>query len=115
MSRDKRFSGVIEPVVVASRLDAVYDYVPSFTVANATDDYDLLTQQATAFNHVKRAWFALIYTDQDITIKFNDEANPAINVNAIDAPMEFRDILAITNIYISNASGSTANVKIMLV
>lgn len=99
-------------------VDAVYDtydFVNSFAVANATTDYDLKAQQSTAFKNVPKARLAIIWTDQDITIKFNATTNPAIAVPASESPFEFRNIIAVTNIYITNASGATANIKVMLV
>ena len=115
MSKDKRFSQGQEPVVVANRIDTVYDFVASFAVATATTDYDLDAQQSAAFSNVPKAWLVIIWTDQDISIKLNSTSNPSISIPAGESPFEFRDIIAITNIYISNSSGNTANIKVMLV
>jgi len=115
MSGDKRFSKGQEPLVVADRIDDTYDFVPSFTVDNDTTNYDLNAQQSDAFKNVPKAWFAIIWTDQDITIRFNSMSNPPIPIPAEETPIEFKNILAITNVYITNASGSAANVKVMLV
>jgi hypothetical protein len=103
------------PIKVAEELYEAYDYVPSFAVADATTDYDLKAQQAASFKNVPTVWLVQIYTDQDISIKFNSTANPAISLGAGESPFEFRNILRIKNIYITNASGETANIKVMLV
>ena len=87
----------------------------SFAVATATTDYDLDAQQSSAFSNVPKAWLVIIWTDQDISIKLNSTDNPSITIPAGESPFEFRDILAITNIYITNNSGNTANIKVMSV
>ena len=110
-----RYSNRLFPTKVVNELYDVYDFVPSFTIATATTDYDLKTQQATAFKNLSRAWLVIIWTDQDLTIKFNATTNPAITVPMGESPFEFRNIIEVSNIYISNASGETANIKVMLV
>ena len=118
MSRENkasRFSNAFNPVKTAPELYDTYDFVPSFTVATATTDYNLKTQQATSFLNVPAAWMCILWTDQDISIKLNSTSNPAITVIAGESPWELRDIIKITNIFITNASGSTANIKAMLV
>lgn len=115
MSKDKKFSGGQEPLIVSDRIDTQYDFVASFTVANVTTDYDLDAQQSAAFSNVPKAWLAIIWTDQDISVKLNSTANPAISIGLGESPFELRNIIAVTNIYITNNSGSTANIKAMLV
>jgi len=115
MKATNRHSNSQFPIKVAEELYEIYDFVNSFTVATATTDYDLKTQQATAFKNISKAWLILIWTDQDISIKFNSTDNPAIVIPADQSPFEFRNIIQASNIYISNASGSTANIKVMLV
>jgi len=113
--RTNRHSDKQFPVKVAEELYDIYDFVNSFTVADSTTDYDLKTQQVTAFKNLSQAWLVIIWTDQDITIKFNSTSNPAITVPMGESPFEFRNIIEVSNIYITNASGSTANIKVMLV
>jgi hypothetical protein len=103
------------PIKVVDELYDTYDFVNSFIVANGTSDYDLKTQQAAAFKNLSRAWLVIIWTDQDLSIKFNSSSNPAIAIPMVNSPMEFRNILQVSNIYITNASGSAANIKVMLV
>ncbi len=113
--KTNRHSNTSFPIKVVDDLYETYDFVASFTVATGTTDYDLKTQQATAFKNVSKAWLVLIWTDQDISIKINSTSNPAIPVPAVESPYELRNILRVSDIYISNASGSTANIKVMLV
>jgi len=113
--RTDRYSNKMFPVKTVEELYDTYDFVNSFAVADSTSDYDLKTQQATAFKNISRAWLVIIWTDQDISIKFNSTSNPAIAVPMGESPFEFRNIIEVTNIFISNASGLAANVKVLLV
>jgi hypothetical protein len=113
--RTDRHSNRQFPLKVADELYDIYDFVNSFTVADATTDYDLKAQQSTAFKNLSKAWLVIIWTDQDISIKFNATTNPSIAIPAGESPFEFRNIIQVSNIFISNASGSTANIKVMLV
>lgn len=113
--RTDRHSNTSFPIKVVDDLYDTYDFVASFTVATATTDYDLKTQQVTAFANVSKAWMLLIWTDQDISIKLNSTSNPSIPIPAVESPYELRNIIRISNIYITNASGATANIKVMLV
>lgn len=115
MSGTKRFSNHLEAIKVTQEIYDTYDFVPSFAVATATTDYDLKTQQATAFANVTKAATILLWTDQDISIKFNDTGKPAITLSAGDSPFEFKDVLKITNVFITNNSGNTANIKVLLI
>ena len=110
-----RFSQKNNPVKTVDELYSKYDYVSSFAVANSTTDYDVKAQQSTAFKNVKRAWLAVIWTDQNISVKFNSTSNPAIAVSISKSPFELRNILDVSNIYITNSSGETANIEVMLV
>jgi hypothetical protein len=114
-TQGRRFSDGTDPIKTAPQLYDTYDFVASFAVADATTNYNLKTQQATSFLNVPNAWLAVIWTDQDITVRLNSVDNPAIAIGMADSPFEFRDIFKITNIFITNASGSTANIKVMLV
>lgn len=114
MNRKRALVGDI-PIKITEAIYDTYDFVNAFNVATATTDYDLDTQQADAFKNVSRAWLVLIWTDNDISIKLNSTSNPSIAVPAAESPFEFRNIISVSNIYISNASGATASIKVMLV
>jgi len=115
MKATNRHSNGQFPVKVAEELYETYDFVNSFAVAHPTTDYDLKAQQATAFKNISKSWLIIIWTDQDISVKFNSTTNPAIVIPADQSPFEFRNIIQASNMYITNASGSTANIKVMLV
>ncbi len=115
MKPKNRYADRTFAVKTVDDLYETYDFVNSFIVANSTTDYDLKIQQATAFKNLSRAWLAIIWSDQDISIKFNASTNPAIVIPADQSPFEFRNIIEISNIFITNASGNTANIKVMLV
>jgi Na+-transporting NADH:ubiquinone oxidoreductase subunit NqrF len=83
-----------------------------FTVNNGASDYDVKTQQSM-FATVATARRVLIRTDKTITIKFNATGNQSITIASTDSPFVIES-LEVTNIFISNASGSGANVKVIL-
>jgi hypothetical protein len=93
-------------------LNTAYDNV-EFTLATGQTDYDVKTNVAGAFSNVATARNINIRTDVTITIKFNATTNTSITITSSDSPLKV-DTLEITNIYISNASGSNANIKILL-
>jgi len=99
------------------RLKWIYDNA-EFTVSNGTTNYDVGTNESDAFNNVTVAKYISIRTDQTITVKLNATTNDAITITSSDSPMTFKyeDLgLEVRAIYISNASGSTAAIKILLV
>ena len=116
MGNDKtRFAQKTMPLKTVEELYSTYDFVNEFSVANSTTDYNLKTQQSDAFKNVPKAWLAIIWADQDISIKLNSTSNPSIAISTTDTPFELRNIFEITNIYITNNSGAAVNVKVMLV
>ena|SRR3990167_5416810 len=99
-----------EPLLTKPYLTRVYDSV-EFTLSDGLTNYDLDANQSAAFTNCLVYTTINIRSDQTITIRFNDTAYPAITVNA-GRPFELDDLMEITNIYLTNASGSTANIKI---
>lgn len=91
----------------------IYDWA-SFTVNNATTNYDVKANVAALFSNIPRAKGCVIQTDKDISVRFNNTAYPAIVLTTDTQPGEWINKIAIRNIYITNASGSTANISIML-
>jgi hypothetical protein len=89
-----------------------YDSV-EFTLATRISDYDVALQQTYCFDNIELARYCEIRTDQTITVVLNDLANGAITVASSDSPYVIQD-LEITDIFITNSSGSTANIKIRL-
>jgi len=91
----------------------IYDWA-SFTVNTATTNYDVKANIAALFNNIPRAKGCVIQTDQAISIRFNNTAYPAIALATARQPGEWINKISINNIYITNASGSTATIAIML-
>lgn len=90
-----------------------------FNVNTATTDYDLDSQQATflavfgAANNGRCPTYVEIRTNNTISVKLNSTSNHAITIASTDSPYVIAGVL-ISNIYITNNSGSTAAVKLRL-
>ena len=99
-------------LTVQHPLDRNYDSI-EFTVANGQTNYDVKANETNAFANFQVYTTVNIRTDQDITIRFNATTNIAITIPKKDSPFEMDNLIEITNMYITNSSGSTANVKII--
>lgn len=89
-----------------------------FVVANATSDYDVKTNQTNLFggassNVGQTAYFVRISTDQTVTLKFNDTGQDAITLTSSMSPFILDNTIEVSNIYITNNSGSNANIKVL--
>lgn len=96
-----------------SHLDQAYDFV-EFTLNNGQTNYDVKANQTSLWNNVALAQSCVIWTTQDITCRLNNTDFPALKIDADESPAEFKKILNISNLYLSNASGSNSTVRIML-
>lgn len=90
-----------------------------FNVNTATTDYDLDVNQATFLsvfgpaNSVGRFPSSVhIRTNNTISVKLNSTSNHAITIASTDSPFVIEGVL-ITNVFITNNSGSTAAVKLL--
>lgn len=91
-----------------------YDY-KSFTLNNGQTNYDVDSNQSALFSNVKVAKNVVIFTDQEISVKFNNTAMPAISLPISRSPFQSpARFLEINNIYLTNASGSNATIEILL-
>lgn len=102
------------PFEYTSRL---YDNA-EFSVANATADYDVAANQTALFggttsNAFKPVYFVRIVTDQTITVKFNSTSNAAVTITSTMSPFLMDEVIEVDNIYITNNSGSAANIKVL--
>lgn len=81
------------------------------TIANGTTNYDV---KATGgkFTTVTTARFLSLRTDQTITVRLNSTSNDAITMTSAGSPYEIE--LEVTNVFITNASGATANVDFFI-
>lgn len=84
----------------------------AFNVTNGQTDYDVDTNVAAAFSNVKVYKRLELRVNGAISIKFNNTSNPAIAIDKIDSPYIIPFDLDITNLYISNSSGATVQVKL---
>lgn len=105
-----------DAVDVVPQYDDVYDSA-EFSLTTGNTNYNVKTNESTSFVSVPRAHSIIIRTDQTITVRFNSISNSAITISRGEGSLTItRDIgLEITNIYVTNASGSTAAIKIFLV
>lgn len=98
---------------MANERSSAYDSA-EFTLATGQTNYDVRTNVAAAFSNVKNSTRTLIRTNITIGVRFNGSTKPLITVAPEDSPLEI-DWQEIKNIYITNSSGSTASIKIILV
>lgn len=100
----------------ADLINGVYDFV-TFTLTTGNTDYNVKTQQSSAmFVNIPLARKVFIWSNQNISFKFNSTSFPSIplDVGNGESPYEGKDIFLVQNIYITNSSGSTATIKILL-
>ena len=100
-----------EPLLVKEYLQGVYDSM-EFTLASGITDYDVRANVTGAYENYNLYTTINIRTTEDITIKFNSTGNRAVTISD-NRPFELDNMLEITNMYISNSSGSTASIKII--
>jgi hypothetical protein len=100
-----------EPLLTKEYLDRAYDSA-EFTFANGLSDYDVKANQSASFKNCPIYTTINVRSDKAVSIKLNATTNPAITIQA-NIPMELDNLMEITNIYLTNASGDTANIKII--
>lgn len=100
---------------VAEEYHDTYDSA-EFNLSTGQTDYDVAANVTGAFSNIKNAHSIIIRTNKTISIKLNSDANASITITVaegsltIDRKMGFE----ITNVFITNASGLTAAIKILL-
>lgn len=90
-----------------------YDWA-SFTLANGQTNNDLKANQSALFKNLPQAKGCVIISDQPISVKINNTAYPAMSITVAQMPWEFLGYKIIKDIYLSNSSGSDANVEVLL-
>lgn len=91
-----------------------YDYA-SISLTTGQTDYDVKANVAALFSNVPVGSRVIIETNQDISVRFNNTVLPAFPLTVNDSPFQLPpNYVDITNIFLSNSSGSTATVKIWL-
>ena len=111
----KKYSGGTLPDKVSVEYFTHYES-KEFTVANSQTNYDVKANVTDAFTTVIKAHALIIRVDQTVTVRLNATGNDAFTVTAAEGQIVITSDmrLEITNIFITNASGSTVNVKAML-
>ena len=95
-------------------LGIVYDYA-QFTVTTGQTDYDVDTNVAALFSNVKVGKNISLKFDQAISVKLNSTLMSAIVLEVGDSPFQFpAKFLDIKNLYITNSSGSTVNMTVLM-
>jgi len=90
--------------------EIVMDFTVSTVDENAWDNLSLANGQSDIqlpFGGLTKAHIIAIKSDEEITVKINDSLNVAIPITEI----VLRSTTGITALYLSNASGNTANVE----
>ena len=90
-----------------------------FTLSTGQTNYDVSTNVSQLFDNVTVAKKVVIKTDQTITVRFNNVNLPVFEIvvsgNKNESPFQLpKDYIDVTNIFITNASGETVNLEIML-
>lgn len=112
MSEETRYQERGTPHKVEFPVSVEYESV-EFNVANGTTDYNVSTQQANAFNTLKRWTSASLRTNKAISIKINSTDNPSISISKYESPFHLKYEIEIANIFITNNSGATAAIKLV--
>lgn len=99
------------PIIVRPPLKEPYDSM-EFTLANGLSDYDVKANVAGAFENLKSYTTINIRTDQALSLKLNSTGYRAITLTS-SRPYELDNLMEISNMFLTNSSGDTANVKII--
>ena len=92
-----------------------YDY-KEFDLTTGNSNYDVKEEVLELFSNVTVARRVIIKTNKNISIKFNNTNLPAITLGIGDSPFQMPEgFMEVHNIFLTNASGDTAAIKIWLV
>lgn len=93
-----------------------------FSLADGQTDYDLDAQQSeflAVFNQggvtgaqPRFPIYVKIRTDQTISVRINSTGNDSITIPSTDSPFEIKGV-KITNLFLTNSSGSAATVRLL--
>jgi hypothetical protein len=110
MSRTFKKDG--QDVVLTAGIASRNYEAKTLTVANAAEDYNTKVTGGL-FAKIETALYCEIRTNQPISVKINATTNAAIDILAADSPYII-DWAQVENLFISNASGNPATVKIVI-
>ena len=89
-----------------------YDF-HSFTVVTGQTDRNIRSNESSLWDNVKVYRRVELRVDGLVTIKLNSAANPGITIDMIDSPYVIPFDIEVTNLFISNSSGSTVTIKLL--
>lgn len=101
-----------QPISVQQPLIQTYESL-EFALANGQTNYNVKSNVNGAFTRLKSYTTLSLRTDQNISIKLNTTSGDTITIPLANSPFEFDNLVEIENIFITNNSGSTANIKII--
>lgn len=99
------------PVLVQEEISRTYDSI-EFSLATGQTDYDVKANESTAFVNLKTYTTIHIRTNKELTIRLNSDSNPVITLER-GRTFQLNSLIEVTNIYMTNASGDTATIKIL--
>jgi hypothetical protein len=104
-----------EPIITTEDYFDVYDSA-EFNLTNGQTDYNTGANVSGAFDKVKYAHAAIIRTNKTISIKLNSTSNASITISIAEGSLVISRALGIeiSNIFVTNNSGATAAIKILL-
>ena len=105
-----------EPIITTNDYFDTYDSA-EFSLTTGQTDYNVGANVTGAFSNVKYAHAVIIRSNKTISVKLNSTANASITLSIAEGSLVIsRDLgLEISNIFVTNASGATAAIKILLV
>lgn len=98
---------------VSGEPNGSYD-AAEFTVSTATTNYDVESNQSALWNNIDSPAYLNFRTDQTVIVRFNDISYPPVTITSTDSPFILQNGLPVDNVFITNTSGSTANIKIFM-
>ena len=100
-------------------LNSIQYDAKKFTLEDGQTNYDVKANVAELFDNIKVARRVVIKSDQTLTFRFNNVNLPTfemvVSQNKNESPFQMpENFMSIVNIFVTNASGSTANIEIIL-
>lgn len=95
-------------------LNGIYDWA-EFTLANGASNYDVKSNVISLFSNIVDARKVVIRTNRDIGVRFNSTLFPLVKIDSGETPAEVAELMTIKNMYMTNASGSDATIRVWLI
>lgn len=92
----------------------VYDWA-QFSLATGESDYSVVENIAALFNNVPLAKSIVIFHNKEIGLKFNSTLMPKMTLGIARSPFQSPErFLEVKNIFLSNSTGSTVTMEILI-